>query len=126
MPSADYAKAIPSGVVITGGNCDLPGIVELGRDLTQLPVRVGSPSNMDGGDDMLYDPAYATSVGLLYWKMKDWKMKDDSSQDNWAKMGELGVLLPRWLGYFSSRNRQFNRRLKEMKNGKSKLRAQPS
>ncbi len=121
MPSADYAKAIPSGLVITGGNCDLPGIVELGRAITQLPVRVGYPPNLDGGDDMLCDPAYATSVGLLYWKMKG-----DRSQDNWGKRGGLGVLLPRWLGYLSSQSRQLNRRLKEMKNGENKLRAQPS
>ncbi len=121
MPPADHVKAIPSGLVITGGSCNLHGIVELGSAITRLPIRIGSPLNLDSGDDMLCDPAYATSVGLLYWKMKS-----DGSQDNWAKKDGLGVLLPRWLGYFSSQSRQLNNHLKEKKNGEKKLCTQPS
>ncbi len=119
--ASDDAKPIRSGLVITGGSGSSQGIVKLGRAITRLPVRIGSPLNLYSNDDMLCDPAYATSVGLLYWKMKS-----HGSQNNWSKRDRLGVLFPRWLGYFSSQNRQSNNQLKEKGNGKSKLRTQPS
>jgi cell division protein FtsA len=70
LPRAEYAKLIPSGLVLTGGSANLPGIAELGQKLTRLPVRVGVPISLYGVSDTLGDPAYATSVGLLLWKGK--------------------------------------------------------
>jgi len=81
LPSSDYARLIPSGMVLTGGTANLRGIAELGSQVTHLPVRVGTPFNLYGVSDSLLDPAYATSVGLLLWKRKnkdaqDWQPKD--------------------------------------------------
>ena len=70
LPRSDYAKLIPSGLVLTGGSANLPGIAELGREVTRLPVRVGVPISLYGVSDTLCDPAYATSVGLLLWRGK--------------------------------------------------------
>jgi len=121
MPGVDYSKTIPSGLVLTGGSCNLPGIAELGHEATRLPVRVGTPVSEDGGNDTLRDPAYATSVGLIYWKMKN------KSLQGWqTKRWNPHVLVPRFLGYFNSKNILPNSRSKEMKDGKSKLRTQPS
>jgi cell division protein FtsA len=98
MPLTDHSKAIPSGMVLTGGSCNLAGIAQRGQEITQLPVRVGLPHSPNGGDDMLSDPAYATGVGLLYWKMKN-----QNSQNCYTKTGSLRALLPRSLAYFGSR-----------------------
>lgn len=70
LPRAEYGKLIPLGLVLTGGSSNLPGIAELGQQLTRLPVRVGVPISLYGVSDTLGDPAYATSVGLLLWKGK--------------------------------------------------------
>jgi len=113
-----YTKAIPSGLVLTGGSCNLPGIAELSCKVTKMPVRIGAPVNTDSG---LCDPAYATSVGLIYWKMKN-----KGLQDWQTKRWSPHVLAPRFLGYFNSKNALLNSRSKEMKDGKSKLRTQPS
>jgi cell division protein FtsA len=66
--------------VLTGGTANLPGIAELGSELTRLPVRVGVPVHLYGVSDSLLDPAYATSIGLLLWKRrnqgaKSWQTK---------------------------------------------------
>ncbi len=98
VPQTDYAKAIPAGLVLTGGTCNLPGIAELGREVTQLPVRIGIPLNPGGGNDTLCDPACATSVGLLYLKMKN-----EGLIGQWTEKRGLRVLLSRYLGYFGSR-----------------------
>jgi cell division protein FtsA len=59
-------------MVITGGCANLPGINKLVQEITRLPVRTGIPTNLgDISDSRLSDPAYATSIGLLLWPMKN-------------------------------------------------------
>lgn len=70
LPRSEYEALVPAGLVLTGGSANLSGIEALGRDILQLPVRVGIPTNMYGITDALRDPAYATSVGLLMWGAK--------------------------------------------------------
>ena len=80
LQQSDYLKALPSGLVLTGGSANLLGIAELGSRVTRLPVRIGMPSHLSGVTDMLHDPAYATSVGLLMWRgrsgsLRSWRPK---------------------------------------------------
>lgn len=70
MPSSEYEKLVPDGLVLTGGSSNLAGIEALGRNTLQLPVRVGVPNNINGIADALHDPAYATGVGLVLWGAK--------------------------------------------------------
>jgi cell division protein FtsA len=55
---------------LTGGSSNLSGLDALGRDMLKMPVRIGSPVNIEGISDSLRDPAYATGVGLLLWGAK--------------------------------------------------------
>ncbi|TET25983.1 MAG: cell division protein FtsA [Dehalococcoidia bacterium] len=71
LPRSEYETLVPGGLVLTGGSANLSGIEILGRDILQLPSRVGVPTNMYGIADTLRDPAYATSVGLLLWGAKN-------------------------------------------------------
>ncbi len=70
LPQSEYETLVPAGLVLTGGSSNLSGIEALGRNILQLPVKVGIPTNMYGITDALQDPAYATSVGLLLWGVK--------------------------------------------------------
>lgn len=70
MPNSEYESLVPAGLVLTGGSSNLAGMATLGRDILRLPVRVGTPSDIYGIGDVLRDPAYATSVGLLLWGSK--------------------------------------------------------
>jgi cell division protein FtsA len=67
LPS-DYNKYVRSGMVLTGGSANLPGIAELGLEVTHMPVRIGTPPQLYGVSDSLIDPAFSTAVGLLLWK----------------------------------------------------------
>jgi len=69
LPS-DYAKEVPAGLVLTGGCSNLRGIETLGQEVLGVPVRRGVPTGVYGIADILTDPAYATSVGLLLWGSK--------------------------------------------------------
>jgi cell division protein FtsA len=65
-------KLIPAGIVITGGCANIPGIVEVAEKLTKMPARIGTPTALSGVSiEALSNPAYATSVGLILWSMKN-------------------------------------------------------
>jgi cell division protein FtsA len=81
LPRSDYAELIPAGMVITGGGANIPGIVEMTQSITHMPVRIGIPPALGGvSNALLNDPAYATSVGLILWKMKN----DGSNSQKWV------------------------------------------
>jgi len=66
-----YDGLLPAGVVLCGGSSELAGMRELGRDILQLPTRIGTPRDLQGLVDVLSSPAYATGVGLLRWGLRE-------------------------------------------------------
>ena len=54
-------------VVLCGGSAQLAGMRELGKQVFEMPLRIGQPGDLLGLVDQLTSPAYATSVGLLKW-----------------------------------------------------------
>lgn len=63
------SKKLPGGVVFVGGSALLPGLVELAKDILELPARVGNwrqvPKVVDGVDG----PQFAPVVGLMLLDM---------------------------------------------------------
>jgi cell division protein FtsA len=108
MVSAEVKRAVhddivSAGIVLTGGSSKLSGIDLLAEQVTGWPARVGMPRNLHGLTDMLIDPAYATSVGLLQWAVNEaeastWHRAPRASFDMssvWRRVGNWArVLLP--------------------------------
>lgn len=65
------AETLAAGVVLTGGAAVLPGLDLLAEGVLQLPARIGRPRHLAGLSDILLEPGYATSVGLLRWALKE-------------------------------------------------------
>lgn len=72
MPTSDYNALAPCGLVLTGGTANLSGLDELGLSLLRIPVRKGRPLNTGiyGISDILHDPSYATTLGLILWQVR--------------------------------------------------------
>ncbi len=72
MPTSDYRTLAPCGLVLTGGTANLPGLDELGQVTLRMPVRKGRPLNggIYGISDILHDPSYATTLGLILWHVR--------------------------------------------------------
>jgi cell division protein FtsA len=62
---AGIEDLLTSGVVITGGSANLPGIQQLAEHVFNLPVRVGAPASVGGLLDLVKGPEYAAAVGLV-------------------------------------------------------------
>ncbi len=56
---------IGSGIVLTGGACQLEGLLEMGEFISDIPVRRGVPEQVGGLTDVVRSPEHATAVGLL-------------------------------------------------------------
>ncbi len=63
-------EQVGSGIILTGGMTKLQGIRELAQAVFHgVPVRVGLPRTLGGLFDELNDPAFATVVGLLLYRV---------------------------------------------------------
>ena len=60
-----FEEMLSSGIVLTGGSCVMPGMVELGEDIFLKPVRRGIPRYSSALADMVAQARAATVMGLL-------------------------------------------------------------
>jgi len=60
-----YDGLLRAGAVITGGSSQIEGMKEVAAGVFNCPVRMAKPEKLTGMADMLKNPSYSTSVGLL-------------------------------------------------------------
>jgi len=65
LRDSGFEEMLSSGIVLTGGSCVMPGMVELGEDIFLKPVRRGIPHYRSALADMVAQPRAATVMGLL-------------------------------------------------------------
>ncbi|MEO8285928.1 MAG: cell division protein FtsA [Chloroflexota bacterium] len=99
-----YEGLLPAGVVLTGGVAAMSGMESLASGKLRMPVRIGRPRRIGGLAEAFESPAYATSVGLILWGMKQGITPQPGTSrlaTGRPKVGEeqLG-LLTKWLKRF--------------------------
>lgn len=60
-------KVLNAGIVLTGGAAQTAGMMELTESYFNTSVRLGVPQRTIGLQDILTNPIYATSIGLLMY-----------------------------------------------------------
>ena len=60
-----YLPSIAAGVVLTGGSALMRGIARLAEESMQMQVRIGTPTHIEGLEELVDSPIYATAVGLV-------------------------------------------------------------
>lgn len=75
LASVGHQDLIGSGVVVTGGSAELPGMSELAEQVFNAPARAGYPQGIEGLTDLVNKPMYATAVGLVLYGAKAVKRK---------------------------------------------------
>ncbi|MDO8741553.1 MAG: cell division FtsA domain-containing protein, partial [Candidatus Roizmanbacteria bacterium] len=85
IEKSELGQQIPSGLVITGGGALTIGMLETGKRVVGLPIRLGFPEKVSGLVDEIMDPQYSTTVGLLLYGQKD-SLVD---KDNFKNFGKI-------------------------------------
>ena len=70
-----FESLIPAGIVLTGGASKVEGSTELAEEVFHAPVRLGCPQSVEGLEEIINNPIYSTSVGLLLYGQK--KLQED-------------------------------------------------
>jgi cell division protein FtsA len=83
-----YEDMVPAGIVLTGGTSKMEGVVELAEEIFHMPVRVGSPQGVQGLTDIVRNPIYATSVGLLQYGAEHQSEAGAASSGKGGSVGE--------------------------------------
>lgn len=100
IEKSGFTSSIPSGLVITGGGALTAGMLETGKRIIGLPIRIGIPEGVTGLVDEIINPPSATIIGLLLYGQKNpmddakWKdfnkiMKDFSIGNSFSKIKDL-------------------------------------
>ena len=72
VDEAGFGSVLPAGVVLTGGGAQLPGIVELAREVFALPARAGAPTRgLTGLVDNVNAPRFAVPAGLVMYAAQE-------------------------------------------------------
>ena len=66
-----FEELVAAGIVLTGGTSKMEGVIELAEEIFHMPVRLGVPQNIEGLSDVVRNPIYATSVGLLQYAQRN-------------------------------------------------------
>ncbi|MCS6949003.1 MAG: cell division protein FtsA [Armatimonadota bacterium] len=89
------AGMLPGGLVLSGGGSLMRGVLELAREVTDMPVRLGKPMHVGGLADQVDSPIFATGVGLLLYGLKHTYSGSDSRRPSlWRG---VAMRLRRWL-----------------------------
>jgi len=99
LEDAGYLDVAQTGLVITGGCANLPGIERLAEHVFNTHARIGVPTGITGHVDLVGDPGFASAVGLaVYGKnnMKGQKRKPGSG----VRIDKTFTKVKEWLKEF--------------------------
>ncbi|MBN2135814.1 MAG: cell division protein FtsA, partial [Acidobacteria bacterium] len=62
-----YENDINAGLVLTGGGALLRGLPEVAENILGLPVRLGTPINIEGFSEVIDNPMFSSVLGILQY-----------------------------------------------------------
>ncbi len=72
---AGHEDSLAAGIVLTGGTSIMEGITELAEQVFDMPVRRGLPAGVTGIAEVVNNPVYATSVGMIIYANRHLKSR---------------------------------------------------
>lgn len=99
IKKSGLAGRLPGGIVITGGAAETVGVAEAARSILKMPVRIGYPTGATGLIEEVRGPAYAASIGLVLYGVKNVTSGGGLSG---LSRGKFGSVLKKITGFVKS------------------------
>lgn len=77
---------VPAGLVLTGGGAMTTSLVEVAKKVSNLPVRLAAPEDIEGLTEDIKKPNFAVAVGLLDYALKQGNVTTVSEDFNWQSL----------------------------------------
>ena len=99
LAASPFASEARGRVILTGGACQLTGLVELAAQILGRPVRIGRPLGIAGLPEEAKGPAFAAAAGLLVYPQTAHLEQFEPRPTRHAKTGTGGYIarVGRWL-----------------------------
>ncbi len=88
------SNQIGSGLVLTGGACQMEGLLEMGEFISDIPVRRGAPVNVGGLTDIVRGTDCSTAVGLMVYGFDQLSAKEKDRMANAASTAASSEAAP--------------------------------
>ena len=75
-------NTIPCGLVLTGGSAQMRGILKLASTVFNMPSRIGICLDVEGPSEVINNPTFSTSVGLLKYAFQIDNFEDMDNINN--------------------------------------------
>jgi cell division protein FtsA len=85
-----YGDLLSAGLVLTGGGSRLPGIDILGRELLDIPVRIGRPAGLGDIERKWLTPENACGIGLLMQAVRENPYEAKPTASGTSIMNKIG------------------------------------
>jgi len=86
------ANKVPAGLVLTGGGAMTASVVEVAKKVSNLPVRLAYPEDIEGLTEDIKKPNFAVAVGLLNYALKQGNVTAASEDFSWQSFVSQGIL----------------------------------
>ena len=70
------------GIVLTGGGSQLTNISDLGNEIFQLDTKIGKPNSINGLNDIIENPRYSTTIGLIKYALENNEIEINDEDDS--------------------------------------------
>jgi cell division protein FtsA len=97
---------IGSGLVFTGGTCQLEGLIEMAEFIADVPVRRGSPESIGGLTDVVRSPEFATAVGLLIYALDNMTPQEKARLTGVVTDTKISEVMSEWAQRMSERMKE--------------------
>jgi len=98
---SDYSDFLNAGFVLTGGGSMLEGIVDLGEQIFDAPVKLGVPHGFGGLVGLARSPIHATGIGLIEYGIH---FKEDDLQEEELDENHLFDSISQWMKKVASKH----------------------
>lgn len=86
LQKSNYLEVIPGGAVLTGGCSKLAGIEKTAEAILGIGVHLGAPMGVEGPQEIVMEPSYATAIGLLkYRHIGEWSKTHPALDSSFIK-----------------------------------------
>lgn len=82
LANSGFINLIPSGIVLTGGGSLTVNVNDICNEIMSLPLRIAYPPKVGGIIDEIMNPAYTSSIGLLFYSLDNRHKKEQASDRN--------------------------------------------
>ncbi len=76
IEKSGFSQNIPSGLVVTGGGGLTYKMIDFGRKILGLTMRLGIPEKVTGLTDEILSPPFASTIGLILYGVKNFGSRE--------------------------------------------------